>query len=110
MLGDPCIEITSAKVVGPFLVDLTFNDGSRKRVNLRPLLKGPIFEPLHDPAEFARLKLRRSWGTIVWPNGADMAPEALHSLPDDAAPAGAVTRRTRTRSRSRAPGRGRRAR
>ena len=108
MLGDPCIEVTSARVVGPFSVDLAFNDGSRKRVNLRSLLRGPIFEPLRDPAEFAKLKLRRSWGTIVWPNGADMAPETLHLLPDEGAPSRAVTRRTRTRSRSRAPGRTRR--
>ena len=57
-----------------------FNDGIRKRVNVWPLLDGPIFEPLHDPAYFARMTLDPVAGTVVWPNEADFAPEALHEL------------------------------
>jgi hypothetical protein len=44
------------------------------------LLEGPIFQPLRDPAYFARMTLDSTCGTVVWPNGADFAPEALHEL------------------------------
>jgi hypothetical protein len=59
---------------------LTFNDGTTKQVDVRPLLDGAIFEPLRDPAYFARVTLDTICGTVVWPNGADFAPEALREL------------------------------
>jgi hypothetical protein len=36
---------------------------------------------LLDPEYFARVVLDTECGTVVWPNGADFAPEALHDLP-----------------------------
>jgi uncharacterized protein DUF2442 len=74
------LRVTASAVVGPHLLRLSFNDGAQKTVNLRPLLTGPIFEPLLDPAYFSRGSLDRTCGTVVWPNGADFAPEALHEL------------------------------
>jgi hypothetical protein len=59
---------------------LAFNDGTSKTVDVGPLLTGPVFEPLRDPAYFARAELDRVCGTVTWPNGADFAPEALHEL------------------------------
>jgi hypothetical protein len=56
------------------------NDATRKTVDVGPLLEGPVFEPLRDPAFFARAVLDRVCGTVTWPNGADFAPEALHEL------------------------------
>jgi hypothetical protein len=58
-----------------------FDDGVEKEVDLRPLLWGPVFEPLLDPDYFARVVVDPVCGTVVWPNGADLAPEALHDLP-----------------------------
>src|SRR5437762_3344120 len=60
---------------------LAFNDGRRKLVDLRPLLDGPVFEPLRDEAFFSRVSLDPVCGTVVWPNGADLAPEAMLALP-----------------------------
>ena len=40
--------------------------------------KGPMFEPLHDVAYFARVSVDRELGTVVWPNGVDLAPDVLH--------------------------------
>jgi len=74
------LHITEAKVVGPNSLTLAFNDGTRKTVNLGPVISGPIFEPLRDPEYFARVELDPVCGTVVWPNGADFAPEALYEL------------------------------
>jgi len=74
------MRITEAEVCGPQLLRLGFNNGTHKTVDVRSLLKGPVFEPLFDPAFFARATLDHECGTVVWPNGADFAPEALHDL------------------------------
>ncbi len=57
---------------------LEFNDGLRGEIDLEDRLFGPVFEPLKDPADFERLALNPDLDTIVWPNGADFAPEFLH--------------------------------
>lgn len=77
----PCV--VSLALRGPFSVLIHFDDGVSKQVNLRPLLVGPVFEPLHDPSEFAKLRVDPEAGTIVWPNDADIAPETLYLLPDE---------------------------
>jgi hypothetical protein len=74
------LRIRKAKVCGPFVLDLTFNDGTRKCVNLKPLLHGPIFQPLKKAEFFKSVKLDSVCGTVCWPNGADFAPEALLAL------------------------------
>ena len=74
------LHITEAEVCGPHSLELTFDDGTYKRVNAFPLLTGPIFEPLRQPAYFARMVLDPVAGTVVWPNEADFAPEALYAL------------------------------
>lgn len=61
---------------GRFRIHLTFNDGTRASVDFEPWLTGPIFEPLKDVAYFRRFFL--DGGTVVWPNGADVAPKTLY--------------------------------
>ena len=72
------IYITNIKVVGAASLDLTFSNGVQKRVNLRHMLWGEVFEPLRDPEFFAKAQLNE-W-TVFWPNGADFAPEFLYEL------------------------------
>ncbi len=74
------LRVVEAEVCGHHLLRLAFNDATRKTVDVGPLLEGPVFEPLRDPAYFARAELDRVCGTVTWPNGADFAPEALHEL------------------------------
>ena len=74
------LHIHDARVCGPHSLRLTFRDGTIKQVNVRPSLDGPVFEPLRDPTYFSRVSLDLICGTVVWPNGADFAPEALHEL------------------------------
>ncbi len=78
------LHIREAKVCGPHSLRLSFNDGTSKRVDARPLLEGPIFEPLLDPTFFATVTVDPVCGTVVWPNGADFAPEALRDLEAEA--------------------------
>ncbi len=76
----PVLRILEAEVTGDHLLRVEFSDGTDTVVDVRPLLDGPVFEPLLDPAYFARVTLDPVCGTVVWPNGADLAPEALHAL------------------------------
>jgi hypothetical protein len=39
-----------------------------------------VFAPLNDPAYFGKVELDEQLGTIVWPIGADFAPETLHRM------------------------------
>ncbi|MEO6222532.1 MAG: DUF2442 domain-containing protein [Vicinamibacterales bacterium] len=57
-------------------IHLTFNDNSEGSVDFEAWLSGPVFEPLKDPLYFKQFFL--DGGTVVWPNGADIAPETLH--------------------------------
>ena len=49
-------------------------------MDLKPLLTGPVFEPLKEQRYFERVSVDPIAGTVVWPNGADFVPEALYEL------------------------------
>ncbi len=70
--------VVAVRVVGAYAVEVTFDDGVVRRIDLEPYLGGEIFRPLRDPAYFARVAVDDDAGTIVWPNGADFAPEFLY--------------------------------
>ena len=59
-----------------YRIHLTFNDHSEKTIDFRLWLDGPVFEPLRDLDYFRRFFLDGC--TVVWPNGADVAPETLY--------------------------------
>jgi len=72
------IWITNVKHAGGHKLNLTFSDGVTGTVNLADHLDKLIFQPLQNEDEFSRFRLG-SW-TVEWDNGADFAPEFLHSL------------------------------
>lgn len=80
------LHIVSAEPCGGHLLRLSFSDGSQKTVDATPLLCGPVFEALQDPSFFAQVSVDPECRTVVWPNGADLAPEALSALSDVTAP------------------------
>ncbi len=41
-------------------------------------MRGPVFEDARTPKGFARVEADSETGTIVWPGGADLAPDTLY--------------------------------
>ncbi len=74
MKGVPCV--VKAEYRGGHRIHVTFDDGCEKTIDFRQWLKGPVFAPLKDLKYFRRFFLD-GW-TVAWPNGADVAPEALY--------------------------------
>jgi hypothetical protein len=72
------LNVTAVHHVRDHVLWLRFNDGREGEVDLRPELEGPIFEPLQDVALFGKVSVHPELNTIVWPNGADFAPEFLY--------------------------------
>jgi hypothetical protein len=68
--------VIRAKYDGGFRIHVTFSDNVQSTVDLQSWLEGPIFEPLKDQSYFQRFFI--DGGTVVWPNGADIAPETLY--------------------------------
>ncbi len=71
-------RIVEVDVVGEHRLNLAFDDGVSGVVDASTWDWHGVFEPLSDPAYFARVELDRELGTISWPNGADVASETLH--------------------------------
>jgi hypothetical protein len=72
-------RIIQARYINGYTVWLRFADGSVGTVDLSDELTGPMFEPLQDVAVFAQVQLHPELHTLVWPNGADLAPEFLRA-------------------------------
>lgn len=73
-------RIASVRVVEAYVIELTFRDGSVGQVDLAPSIvgKGGVFEVLNDPSVFGQVRVDPESGTIVFPNGVDLDPDALY--------------------------------
>ena len=71
-------KLREAKYQGDYRIWLRFADGVEGEVDLESELWGEMFQPLKAKARFAELALDDELETIVWPNGADFAPEFLY--------------------------------
>jgi hypothetical protein len=81
-------RVVEASHRGGHRVWIRFDDGLEGTLELARELWGEVFRPLRDSAYFARFTVDR---TLVWPNGADFAPEFLH---ERASAAGSVADRS----------------
>ncbi len=62
------LHVKEAKYLHDYVIWLRFNDG----------IEGEVFGPLKDKGLFKSFRVDPVIETIVWPNGADIAPEFLH--------------------------------
>ena len=73
-------SVIKAKYVKDYLIEVKFNDGTRKSIDFKQWLTGPIFKPLRNKEYFKKFFV--DGPTIAWPNGADIAPETLYDAPE----------------------------
>jgi hypothetical protein len=72
------LHVSEAEYLHDYVIWLRFNDNAEGTVDLQDELSGEVFEPLKDLRSFRRFRVDAELGTIVWENGADLAPEFLH--------------------------------
>ncbi len=71
------IWITSAKYLGEYKLQLTFNDGVVKIFDGKDIVLKPLYQRLQPLTTFQQFELD-GW-TVSWENGAiDIAPEYLY--------------------------------
>ena len=74
------LHIKSAQHISEFILRVAFDDGTSGDIDLKNALIGPVFEPLKDISVFSKVAVDPELETVVWPNGADLAPEFLKEL------------------------------
>ena len=73
----PLVRVQAVEPLAGFTVRITFQNGVQKEIDLEPLLRGPVFEPMrNDPAIFRTVKVVGK--TLGWDNGADIDPDVLY--------------------------------
>lgn len=74
------LHVTQARYLHDYVIWLRFNDGTQGEVDLEAELEGGVFGPLKDLDQFKKFHIDDEVETIVWENGADLAPEFLAQL------------------------------
>ena len=74
-------DVVDIEYKAGFVTHVVFDDGKSGDIDFSECAgRGPLFEPLRDPAFFKKATIEG--GTISWPNGADIAPETLYEKID----------------------------
>jgi hypothetical protein len=77
-------SVADLRVKDGFVLWLRFSDGAEGEWDFADIVAqtGPMVEPLKDPDYFRRVFLE--WGAPTWPNGYDVAPDALYERMSEA--------------------------
>lgn len=70
-------KVVFVQAMENFQLQVRFDDGVEGFVDCCDKLYGSAFEPLKDPIKFAQVGID-DFGAVCWPNGADLAPDAMH--------------------------------
>ena len=70
-------RVKEVRPLDNYQLDVAFEDGTHGVIALADRLFGPMFEPLRD-ANFFKQAFVDEFGAVCWPNGADLAPDALY--------------------------------
>ncbi len=71
-------KLCDAQYDGEYRIRVAFADGTEGVIDFADELWGEVFEPLKEMTLFAGFSVSAELGTLVWPNGADFAPEFLY--------------------------------
>ena len=71
-------DITAVTVVEHGVLTLTFADVLSAELSVLDRMRGPAFAEARTPAGFAKVVIDPETGTVVWPGGADLAPDTLY--------------------------------
>ena len=71
-------KLVNAEYLSDYKIKIWFEDGAVGVVDLEKELWGEVFEPLKDVLVFQDFRIDKELQTIVWPTGADLAPEFLY--------------------------------
>jgi hypothetical protein len=74
------LYITHFEVLTNYKIKVWFSDSTYGLVDLVSELWGEVFEPLKEESYFKQVYLHSICKTLIWPNGADFAPENLKQL------------------------------
>ena len=73
-------HVKEVVALDPYVVRVTFVDGEVRDVDIEPLLGGPVFRPLRDPAAFRQVRVDDFHQTICWPGYVDLDPDVIYGL------------------------------
>ncbi len=80
MIARKMVRVTEVRPREGRRLALQFDDGIEGVADVSQLLMGPVFEEIRrDDAVFAQVGLD-GYGSIMWPNGADLDPWVLYEL------------------------------
>ncbi len=71
-------SVKTAEYIEDYRIKVTFVDGKEGIIDLKDELWGEVFAPLKDVSNFKEFRVDSELRTIVWPTGADLAPEYLY--------------------------------
>jgi Protein of unknown function (DUF2442) len=71
-------DITAATAIRHGVLRLSFADGLTGEVEVLQRMRGPVFDDARTPEGFAKVAVDPETGTVVWPGGADLAPDTLY--------------------------------
>jgi hypothetical protein len=71
-------DVRAVAVVRHGVLRLTFADGVTGEVAVLERMRGPVFDEARTPEGFVEASLDAETGTVVWPGGADLAPDTLY--------------------------------
>ena len=77
----PIYRILDCEHIPPYSLQLKFDDGTQRLIDLTDVLEGAVYGPLKDVYLFAQVSVDPEIQTVVWPNGADFDPAILHDWP-----------------------------
>jgi hypothetical protein len=69
--------IKSLETIRGMTVKIAFNDGVTRILDLRPLLRGPVFRSIVNEGTFSKVLIADDNLAVKWPNGAGIPSEVL---------------------------------